>query len=216
MSIARPPVAKQIRIAGKWTLAIGIAASCTAAWALGPQAETPVAARPAPAPAPQAAVAATPAVKPPAAAKKADAAPALTAAAGAPRAAAPAATAASAAPAHPPAPALAADRVDVAIQLKVNDSREQSISMKGVGYGDNTASFSAGEGGDRCDYEFRVMPTPGGDFYQVAATVRCANKLPSSPRLVAKLGQPSRIRAGEQKAGSFEGFDMTVMVNKAE
>lgn len=207
MSIARPPVGKHVRIAGQWTLAVGIAASCGAAWALGAQAEAPVAAKPVAAPQ----AAAAPGVKPAPAPKKAEAAPVLASAAGAARAA-PVATAGGAVPAAAPA----ADRVDVNIQLKVNDSSEQSIAMKGVGVGDNTATFSSGEGSERCDYEFRVMPTPGTDFYQVSARSVCAGRLSSAPRLVAKLGQPSRIRAGEQKAGRFEGFDMSVMVSKAE
>lgn len=211
MSIARPPVGKQIRIAGKWTLAIGIAASCTAAWAFGPQAEAPLVAKAVSAPQ----AVAAPGVKPSSTPKKAEAAPALASAAGAPRAA-PAATAGGTAPSPQPAPAPVADRVDVTIQLKVNDSREQSIAMKGVGLGDNTASFSSGEAEDRCNYEFRVLPAPGADFYQINAMVHCTNKMPSAPRLVAKLGQPSRIRAGEQKATGFEGFDMTVLVSKAE
>lgn len=205
MSIARPPVGKHVRIAGQWTLAVGIAASCGAAWALGAQAEAPVAATPVAA----AQAAAAPGVKPAPTPKKAEAAPALASAAGAARTT-------PAVPAPPPAPAPAADRVDVAIQLKVNDSSEQSIAMKGVGVGDNTATFSSGEGSERCDYEFRVMPTLGTDFYQVSAKAVCAGRLSSAPRLVAKLGQPSRIRAGEQKAGRFDGFDMTVMVSKAE
>ncbi|GAB2880193.1 hypothetical protein GCM10027277_56780 [Pseudoduganella ginsengisoli] len=213
MSIARPPVAQPVRAAGLCALAMGIAASCTAAWALAPQSDAAAAQ---PAVASKAPVTVAPGAKPVAPApKKADAALALAAAAAAPRPA-PAATPASSAPAPRPQ-AAEADRVDVNIQLKVNDSREQSIVMKGVGLGDNTANFSSGEAADRCDYEFRALPAAGGsEFYQISAVVRCANKPPSNPRMVAKLGQPSRMRAGEVKGGNFEGFDMTVMVSKAE